>query len=140
LFPRFPTGLIAALERAEADCPDPLPVYLAPRGRLEKGCGPESKRNAPDRHDAYPFETRSPSYFRIMQLGLMKIGLVALIHFSDALELELRARYCKITARNRWAKRRMPNAFHWIDENWKNIAPIFDLVFCRTFGRPAPIE
>jgi hypothetical protein len=52
--------------------------------------------------------------------------MLDLLRLSNAIEADLASQHVQYTVRNRNAKRRKPNAFHWIDENWTVIAPIFD--------------
>jgi hypothetical protein len=108
--------------------PAPTMASLQPRqNRVRKGEGPESRKRAPDPYDNYPFDTVSFAYARLALHGLHGIRLVSLVKLTNAIEQALIAAGRRLTPRNRKAKRRKSNAFHWLDENWSAIAPIFDL-------------
>jgi hypothetical protein len=95
--------------------------------RIRKGDGPESRRNAPDPYDEYPFGTVSIAYAHLVRLGLKNISMVSLVRLSNAIERYLVVFRPLLTRRNRNAKRRKSNAFHWLDENWGLIGPIFEM-------------
>jgi hypothetical protein len=88
---------------------------------VKKGMGPESKRKSPDRHDRYKYEKSSLAYGRLRLLGFPRINVPELVHIGNILENFLRRHGIALTPRNRAARRRKPNAFHWIDENWASI-------------------
>jgi hypothetical protein len=93
------------------------------RQRTKKGTGPESKANAPDRHDSYDFQNCSRAYMRLRVLGCELLTLSDIVHLCAMIESLCQARGKRMTQRNRAARRRKPNAFHWLDENWDVIAP-----------------
>jgi hypothetical protein len=130
-FPVFPCELLL----------DDRPIHPTTHScKVRKGDGPESKRNAPDPFDAYLYQACSPAFARIVRLGLRDISLVALIELSDAIERELCRRKWRFTPRSRIVKRRKPNAFHWLDENWATVALIFDFKLLEIIGKRAAID
>jgi hypothetical protein len=134
LFPRNIGSPIGPDERESTARQSPEPTAPAPdlchssrkSCRVKKGEGPESRRFSPDAHDGYQFESKSSAYFRIRQLGFERIHLPILVRLSNVIEADLAARGIRPTPRNRNARRRKPKAFHWLDENWQMIAPIFN--------------
>jgi hypothetical protein len=134
LFPRDIGSPIEPDEQDSTPSPPPDPTEPAAEShhsfrkscRVKKGDGPESRRFAPDAHDGYQFESTSVTYFRIRQLGFQRIHMPTLVRLSNMVESDLVGRGIRPTPRNRNARRRKPNAFHWLDENWQMIAPIFD--------------
>jgi hypothetical protein len=94
--------------------------------RVRKGEGSESRRLAPDLDDDYPYESCSKAYIRLSELNLGYFSMVDVVRMSDAIEADLLCKGVRITPRNRMAKRRKPNAFHWLDKNWSAIAPVFN--------------
>jgi hypothetical protein len=118
-------------ENAFLDCPESV------RPRVRKGQGPESKKNAPDLHDLYRFEARSVAYARMVALGHRNVSLVQIVQIGGFIEEQLRAAYAPISQRNRAARRRKPNAFHWLDENWRCMGLIpFDQIVIDILGIP----
>jgi hypothetical protein len=104
----------------------------------KKGWGPESKARAPDPHDSYDFQRCSPAYARLTALGYKFIRLEEIVHLSSKIEDVLLSQDKAMTERNRAARRRKPNAFHWLDENWSEITPqIYDSVAFAVLGHPA---
>lgn len=104
----------------------------------KKGWGPESKARAPDPHDSYDFETRSPAYARLTFLGYRFIRREEIVRLCGKIEYLLLSQDKAMTERNRAARRRKPNAFHWLDENWSEITPqIYDSVAFAVLGHPA---
>jgi hypothetical protein len=95
--------------------------------RTKKGEGPESRQRATDRWDNYQ-ANRGVSFSRLGQLGHPGITLAQLQKLCDKIAVFMRTRNIVLTGRNRWAKRRKPNAFHWLDENWGKISSIFDQI------------
>jgi hypothetical protein len=141
-----------APEIQAADSPDPstdssspIPVSTesdpeaeTPRQRTKKGFGPESKTNAPDQYDSYDFQRRSPAYIRLRLLGHESFTLSDVVHLCSSMENMLLAQGRPITERNRAARRRKPNAFHWLDENWSQITPqMYDPTAFAILGNPA---
>jgi hypothetical protein len=63
---------------------------------------------------------------RLKALGRLEITLIAVVTLGHDLEERGRAEGQPLTFRNRWAKRRKPCAFHWLDENWKAIGDYFN--------------
>jgi hypothetical protein len=55
---------------------------------------------------------------------------------SNSIERWCTANGIALTVRNRAARRRKRNAFHWIDENWRAIVPVYDEAVVRTLGPP----
>jgi hypothetical protein len=112
--------------------PFPLPLFhpsssTSPNhNRIKKGQGPESRRNAPDLYDDYRYQTESHAYARLLELGYPNLSVTRLIQLSNKLEDILLFKNVPLTLRKRAAKRRKPNAYHWLDENWVQIEPIFD--------------
>jgi hypothetical protein len=105
--------------------------------KTKKGRGPESKVHAPDPHDCYDFQNCSPSYARIMFLGYQYCTLDDIVHIGGKVEDLLLSENKPITERNRAARRRKANAFHWIDENWAEIAPeMYDSSVLAVLGDP----
>jgi hypothetical protein len=110
----------------------PLPIFHSKpstsrkHNRIKKGQGPESRWNAPDLYDYYDYQIESRAYARLSQLGYPNLSMICLIQLSTQIEKILRLRSVPLTLRKRPAKRRKPNAYHWLDENWVNIAPVFD--------------
>jgi hypothetical protein len=93
-------------------------LNLTPRpNKVKRGTGAESKARMPDRYDNYPFESQSLAYWRILLLGYSGIHLSDLVRLGNVLEQSMEAQGTTLTPRNRAAHRRMPNAFHWLDEN-----------------------
>jgi hypothetical protein len=130
-FPVFPRELLL----------DDAPAEAAPHScKMRKGDGPESKRNNPDPFDGYLYQARSPAFARIVRLGLREISLVTLIQLSNAIERELSNRKWRFTPRSRVVKRRKPNAFHWLDENWPTVGLIFDSKLLEIVERRAPAD
>jgi hypothetical protein len=89
--------------------------------RMKSGTGPESKRESPDPFDCYPFQTYSISCARLRMLGFMSISVPDLVRVGNIIENFLEHHAIPLSPRNRAARRRKPNAFHWIDENWTRI-------------------
>jgi hypothetical protein len=56
------------------------------------------------------------------------------------IEDELLRRGANLSPKGRFAKRRKPNAFHWLDENWDPIATVFIQAIATSFAprRPRP--
>jgi hypothetical protein len=92
---------------------------------VRKGDGKEGKRLSPDPHDNYDFQG-GPAMHRLKTLGRDEIRLVRLVALCKDLEDRGRHEAQDLTFRNRWAKRRKPCAFHWIDENWKHVSDYFN--------------
>jgi hypothetical protein len=112
---------------------------------VKKGHGPESKKNAPDIHDSYDYEARSVAYGRVILFGYPGISLCDLVRIGNMIQNMSIARGLLLTPRNRAAKRRKPNAFHWIDENWKTITPMFydqvvSLVLKNSSSKPRKLK
>lgn len=108
------------------------------RPRRRKGTGPESKAVAPDHHDSYDFQTRSPAYIRLRMLGYEHFSLGDIVHICSVIERVSHAQGKRLTRRNRAARRRKPNAFHWLDANWDIIAAYaYDPAVIAVLGDPA---
>jgi hypothetical protein len=87
--------------------------------RVRKGDGAESKKKSPDQYDQYHYKAKSVAYARITALGYRTISLVQIVRIGGFVENWLQAAHMPMSERNRAARRRKPNAFHWIDENWQ---------------------
>jgi hypothetical protein len=119
-------------EAAPASSPDNVPLFddppaagPGPKCQTLKGEGKEGRWLSPDAHDHYPFD-RGPAMLRLRALGRDGIRLVQVVALCNSLEERARTEGQSLTHRNRWAKRRKPCAFHWIDENWKDISSYFN--------------
>jgi hypothetical protein len=67
------------------------------------------------------------------------ISLADVVHISNLIENLLQVQRAPVTRRNRAARRRKPNAFHWLDENWGEITPaVYDPAVFAVLGTPAP--
>jgi hypothetical protein len=105
--------------------------------RTKKGWGRESKANAPDQHDCYDFEKCSLACIQLRQMGYKSLTLTDIVHIGGKVENLLLAQERPVTERNRAARRRKPNAFHWIDENWPNIdSDMFEKAVLAVLGKP----
>jgi hypothetical protein len=98
------------------------------RNQIAKGNGLESKAKNPDPFDNYAFDDVSMAFKRILELGYHRLRKDDLMLLSTELEHITKHR---TTTRNRWAKRRVPNAYAWLDWNWSVISPIFDDTLAR---------
>jgi hypothetical protein len=119
----------------------PLPPhkpFLRHPNHVKKGEGPESRSRHPDPHDSYNFSKLSPSYQRMAELGYVTVTLTAVVKLCDQIERTLVEQGQQLTVRNRFAKRRKPNAFHWLDENWASVCPIFDSAVSYAVNPPQP--
>jgi hypothetical protein len=113
-------------------------AHAIKRGILPKGEGAGSKANSPDQHDDYPFETISFAYANIVAMGYRAISLVQIVRISRLIEEVLRRANVPVSQRNRAARRRKPNAFHWLDENWPFIRLIpFGQIVMSVLGFPS---
>jgi hypothetical protein len=101
--------------------------------QTKKGEGPESKQHAADEWDDYQ-ASRGMSCPRLSELGRAGITLAQLQKLCDNIAAFMKAKNITLTKRNRWAKRRKPNAFHWLDENWGTISSVFDDVALHTLS------
>jgi hypothetical protein len=102
---------------------------------VRKGCGAESKRCAPDPHDNYSFQTKSLAFARIVHLGFQKVTLTELVRICNFIENFMRFTNCRMTDRNRPARRRTPCAFHWLDTNLPVIGmQLFDNAVISVIG------
>jgi hypothetical protein len=108
------------------------------REKTKKGYGPESKAKAPDPHDYYDFETLSPSYIRLRLVGYEGFTLDDIVLLCNRVENLMLMHGRPTSDRNRAARRRKPNAFHWLDENWSEITPqLYDAAAFAVLGSPA---
>jgi hypothetical protein len=105
--------------------------------KIKKGWGPESRAKAPDPHDFYDFQRSSDAYICLRVMGYRFCTLDDIVHIGSKVEDLLLAKDRPMTERNRAARRRKPNAFHWIDENWSNIDPdMFKIAVFAVLGDP----
>jgi len=124
-------------------CPLSFPIApprkpcLRHPNRVKKGDGPESRSNFPDPHDSYDYIALSPSYRRLSELGRGAITMAEVTRLLRIVDSLLADSMKKLTVRNRWANRRKPNAFHWLDENWSLVSPIFGSAVRQLFSPPA---
>jgi hypothetical protein len=103
--------------------------------RTRKSWKSESKASAPDEHDHCDFEHHSPAYLRLRLLGFSQISLQKILHIGGLIEDLAQTRGVTITQRNRAARRRKPNAFHWLDENFHAIRPsVYDQAVLAVLG------
>jgi hypothetical protein len=120
-----------------------IPVLPARRPKVVKyGLGPNSKLNMPDQWDNYNYAFYSLAYSRLKVLGLhcTAIDLFKLCKIISELHI---AR--SLTKMNRATKRRLPCAYHWLDENWAVISSQFDAAAHEVIGhgdvgRPQRVE
>jgi hypothetical protein len=95
-------------------CDEPQLSGWAPRrNRIPKGQGPDSKRDAQDRYDF----TAGHFYAVALELDHMAPSSALLFAICKAIREK-----CSTTGRtlrhmNRWAKRRIANAYAWLDKN-----------------------
>jgi hypothetical protein len=105
---------------------------------IKKGDGPESKKRMPDKSDGYPIDSRSRAYARLLALGFSRITFRDICRIGNALEEWCAVGQIPLTARNRAARRRKPNAFYWMDENWTRIqGQMYDMAVLSVLGRPS---
>jgi hypothetical protein len=114
----------------------PHKPFLQHPNQVKKGQGPESKFRHPDPHDDYNFPKLSASYQRMAELGYATVTLTDLVRLCNQIERRLLEQGQQTTIRNRFAKRRKPNAFHWLDENWPSVRPIFESAVSHAFNPP----
>jgi hypothetical protein len=108
------------------------------RARARRGEGPESKAKRPDRYDRYRYRELSISYARLAGLGYLKVSLISVVKICNMIESAMTDAGVIISVRNRAAKRRMPCAFHWLDENWGVIGlQAFDIAAISVLGQPS---
>jgi hypothetical protein len=104
--------------------------------KVKKGDGCESKRLAPDPYDDYPFTKASPAYQRLKFLNAEFLSFPGLLEIGSCIEKTLQLQNAPLALRNRAARRRKPNAFHWFDENWCFISlAMFDSLVIRSLQR-----
>jgi hypothetical protein len=102
---------------------------------VRKGEGTKSKAKSPDPHDGYPFETKSFSYARIISMGYVGATLVQVVRIGSLIERHMRDVRIHLSRRNRAARRRKANAFHWLDENMPKIGlMLFDRTVFAVLG------
>jgi hypothetical protein len=117
-------------------CKYPGLLHSVPR--VKKGWGPESRAKAPDPHDFYDFQRSSEAYVRLRVMGYQFFTLADIVHIGSRVEDLLLSMEKPMTERNRAARRRKPNAFHWLDENWPNISPdMFKIAVMAVLGDPS---
>jgi hypothetical protein len=105
--------------------------------KIKKGDGAESKRNSPDEHDDYDFERESWSYIHMRIMGYDHITLDQVALIGKVIRRSLRQIGIFLTPRNRPARRRKPNAFHWLDSNMATIGMNrFDSILFQVLGFP----
>jgi hypothetical protein len=102
--------------------------------KVRKGDGPESRLNAPDPWDNYRFEDHSPAFKRLRELVNINVKATEIMILSTAIENRLIREDRNLTTRNRAARKRKAPAFHWLDENWAVIGPIFDQAVQTVLG------
>jgi hypothetical protein len=114
---------------------------LNPGAKTKKGWGPESRAKAPDPHDFYDFQSRSSAYILLRVMGYKFFTLGDVVRIGSHVEDLLLAKDTPMTERNRAARRRKPNAFHWLDENWANITPeMFKTAVVAVLGDPSSLR
>jgi hypothetical protein len=107
------------------------------RRRVRKGEGAESKLNSPDQYDLYQYEMKSIAYARIVMMGYPNASLVQIVRIGELVEEQLRTAQVHTSPRNRAARRRKPNAYHWLDEHWQWMGLIpFDQIITSVLGIP----
>jgi hypothetical protein len=118
----------------------PAPAKSQKQNKIAKGDGEQSKANRPDPYDEYPFETKSRSYYRILTLGYRKVGLAQIVQIRTFIENAFKRTGLQFRSRNRAARRRKPNAFHWIDANSPMVGmALLDAAVIKVMGKqPQP--
>jgi hypothetical protein len=104
---------------------DPPAATPGRKCQTRKGEGKEGRLLSPDACDSYTFD-HGPAMSRLRALGRDPISLVQVVALCNKLEERGHLEGQNLTHRNRWSKRRKPCAFHWIDENWKDISNYFN--------------
>jgi hypothetical protein len=83
----------------------------SPRNVRPKGTGPESRTAKPDAHNNYDYENQWPAFARMCELGVRRFTLMQLRGMSAQIQSRCAVQDVKLSKQNRWAKRRMPNAY-----------------------------
>jgi hypothetical protein len=102
------------------------------KNKIKKGEGRDAKKDGRDNYLYY-----EGHYFEVLS-SLQKKPVNSKVLFELCKVVEARAQL-PLTALNRWAKRRMPNAYAWLDENESAIGDEFVkkcfVAVQATFGR-----
>jgi hypothetical protein len=111
------------INNSSEDGPDSMPKPSGPRtprkNAIRKGQGVDAK---PDRFDRYPYHL---GYFHRI-LG-REFGTWPKAPEVFAICAKIESKVSSVSLRNRWAKRRLPNAYAWLDHNQ---ALVSDEAFC----------
>jgi hypothetical protein len=68
-------------------------------------------------------------------MGYLGVSLVRVVRIGSLIEAALRDVHVRVSRRNRAARRRKANAFHWLDENMSKISLfLFDRTVFAVLG------
>jgi hypothetical protein len=118
-------------------------IALGPRrgpNKIHKGEGGDSKRQAPDKYDGYPYERCSKAFRLLLMMGYEGITTGALHEVGNLIEGIAEQRGIRLTHRNRAAHRRKPCAFHWFDENWPAIWDLYVATVRQLLGKTRGVK